>query len=151
MLKRQFAVLVLILSLTAGFGFKCDKKQITDAAKELAVRALLAITAAPGKVDRLPISEGNKTLLKAAIATAGSAYQAYKDGKGTWGAFLAAFSEIVKLQGVNGWVGDLISALRNLLSISVSDASMASEAVEEGPNLKELKEADVKRLEALVK
>lgn len=142
MLKRHLTILILILSLTVGVAFKCS-----ETVKDLATRAFLALAAAPATIDKLPISAGLKDKLKVAVKGASEAYKAYKDGKGTWGAFLAAFTEIVRLEAIDGWVGQFIAALRNLLGIPTND--FMAEAASE-PDLKNLSEENVRALERLV-
>ncbi len=150
--KSLLSTILALVLLITGLSFTMGNtgcKEISKQAQELAVRALVAFSASPQQIDKLPISPEQKRIAKRAVTAAGKAYEAYKDGKGTWGAFLAAFSEVESLIPVDGWFGKFASAIRKLLSIPDS-ASLVGDSAPSPPDLNRLREEDVRQLEELV-
>jgi hypothetical protein len=148
LLKLTTALAILTLSVFLA-GFDGCKEKASVVVKDLAVRVALAWAKAPDKIDRLPISDANKARAKLAVKAAGDAYNAFKDGKGAWGAFLAAFDEVVALIPVDGWFGELVSTVRSLLNIPDGASMRAGPAGP--PDLKQLNEENVSRFEELMK
>lgn len=145
MLKRQFAVLILILSLTA-FGFKCG-------GESLATRAVQAISAIPSVVRVLfPNASPNVTQTLDVAVQAFNAFLSdrtssnWQKARNAWNAakpLLAQFGS-ARLNSIVAVVDILIS------QVSLPPAGPMAEAAEEKVKV-EFSEARVKELEELVK